>query len=90
MKTINFRQFAMFTDITKKNSVRADVSREFADAIYRGANGIVAHSVAMRIYESSGEMVLSAEEELFLREYIKGNTTPLFQDSFEANLKEKE
>ena len=90
MKTINFKQFAMFTDITKKNSVRVDVSRDFADAIYRGANGIVAHSVAMRIYESSGEMELNAEEELFLREYIKKNTTPMFQDSFEANLKDKE
>lgn len=89
MKTINFRQFAMFTDITKKNTVKTDVSRDVAEALYKRANGLVAHSVAMRIYEAQGEVALSEEEEAFLRRFVQAETTPVFQDSFEANLKEE-
>lgn len=77
----------MFTDITKKKAVKADVSRDIAEAIYKGANGLVAHSIAIRIYESQGDIELSAEEEAFLRRFIQEATTPVFQDSFEANLK---
>lgn len=87
MKTINFRQFAIFTDITRKNTATVDASRDVSEALYKGANGIMAHSLAIRIYESQGTIELSAEEEAFLRRFIQEATTPVFQDSFEANLK---
>lgn len=89
MKTINFKQFEVFTDITKKNTAKTDVSMAIADAIYKQAMGIMAHSVALRIYESNGEIELSPEEAAFLGRFIRENTTPLFQDSFESNLTDK-
>ena len=89
MKKINFRQFSLFTDISRKNTTKTDVSTAIADAIYKQAMGIMAHSLAIRIYESNGEIELSPEEAAFLGRFIRENTTPLFQDSFESNLIDK-
>ena len=65
-----------------------DISYILSNAIYTNIPGIVAHSVAMRIYESEGEIELSEEEishleswaEMFsgiiadsIKDYIKKN-----------------
>ena len=76
----------MFTDISQSNTVEVDVSRDLADHIYKEANGIVAHDLAFRIYRAEGEVELSEEEQNFLSSFI-ATTTPVFQDSFSANLK---
>lgn len=85
MKKINFKQFKFYTDITKQHTVDQDVSMSFADAIYKQANGILAHDLAFRIYRSTEAIELSEEEVNFLRSFV-ATTTPLFQDSFEMNL----
>lgn len=85
MKKIDFRHFKMFTDIEHQKTVETDVSRDFADTIYKNANGIVAHNLALRIYRSAEPVELSEEEVSFLTSFVEG-TTPIFQDSFAANI----
>ena len=85
MKKIDFRHFKVFTDISQTKSTVTDVSRDLADSIYLNANGIVAHDLAFRIYRSEGSIELSAEELAFLEKFL-AQATPVFQDSFHANL----
>lgn len=89
MKQIDFKHFKMFTDISQENTVETDVSRDFADTIYKNANGIVAHDLALRIYRATEPLAVTEEELTFLRSFIAG-TTPLFQDSFNNNIVENE
>lgn len=85
MKQIDFKHFKMFTDITQENTIETDISRDFADTIYKNANGIVAHDLALRIYRATEPLALTDEELAFLHPFISG-TTPVFQDSFNANI----
>lgn len=86
MTTINFRHFKIFSGISHEKSFVADVSTTLADHIYMTANGIMAHDLSFRIYRSEGPIELSAEELSFLKEFVKKHSTPVFQDSFYANL----
>lgn len=79
----------MFLDITQEKTQTVDVSRDLADTIYKNANGIVAHDLAFRIYRSEGPLELTDDELAFLTSFL-GSTTPIFQDSFSANVKEND
>ena len=85
MKTINFKEFRMFTDIRQVESIIIDYSVDFADLLYKNTNGIMGHDLALRIYRSEGPVSFNDEELSFLRDFITG-TTPIFQDSFEQNI----
>lgn len=89
MKTIDFRHFKMFTNISQTDTQETDISMEFADTIYKNANGIVAHDLALRIYRATEPLALTEEELAFLKSFIAG-TTPLFQDSFNNNIVEND
>lgn len=89
MKKINFKQFRLFKDITQTEFTTTDVSRQVAEIIYQNATGVLAHDVALRIYHSEGDVSLSAEEVDYLKMTLPLFTTPLFQDSFVANLKDE-
>lgn len=85
MKKINFKQFKTFTDITCEKTSLVDVRKPLADALYKNANGIAAHDLALRIYRSDGEIELEESDAQLLRNFAK-NLTPIFMDSFEENL----
>ena len=42
MKTLNLKEFKLFTDISRAGHIVVDARKEFANAIYMGMNGIVA------------------------------------------------
>ncbi len=75
----------MFLDITQEKTQIVDVSRDLADTIYKNANGIMAHDLAFRIYRSEGQLELTDDELAFLASFLN-STTPIFQDSFAANI----
>jgi len=87
MKTVNFKNFKMFKDITQEETVEVDARREIADSIYKNSAGIMAHDLALRIYRSEGAMELSDEEAGFLEDFASRGT-PLFTDSMKANITE--
>ena len=82
---INFKEFRMFVDITQENTRVVDVRREFADIIYKSVNGVVAHDLALRIYRSEGEIEANPEE-FGIMSQIAESGTPIFNDSFKANV----
>lgn len=87
MKKIDFKQFKTFTDITREKTALADVRKPLADTLYKTANGIAAHDLALRIYRSDGEIELEDSDVQLLRDFAK-SLTPIFMDSLEENLKE--
>lgn len=86
MKKINFKQFKTFTDITREKTSLVDVRKPLADALYKTANGIAAHDLALRIYHSDGKMELEDSDVQLLRDFAK-TLTPMFMDSLEENFK---
>lgn len=86
MKTIDFRHFKIFTDITKSDSMTVSVALEFADSLYKNATGIMAHDLAFRIYKSLEPVQMTDEEALYITEFCKKFSTPRFCDSLEANI----
>lgn len=84
--SINFKKFKLFKDISQTDSVTMDVSRDFSDLMYKNMNGIAAHDLALRIFRSTGEMELSREEAELMMEFAK-QTTPIFFDSLQANVR---
>lgn len=87
MKNIDFKQFKFFTDITREKTSLVDVRKPLADTLYKNANGIVAHDLALRIYRSNGEIELEDSDVRLLRD-LANILTPIFMDSLEENLKE--
>ncbi len=90
MPRINFKKFNLFTDISQERTDTIDVSRAFADILYKRGTGIAIHDLALRIYRSEGEMALSAEDAAIILENAKSACTPVFIDSLNANLREGE
>jgi hypothetical protein len=88
MKTINFKNFEMFDDISKETKTIVDVRRELADNIYRSTNGIVALDLALKIHKSNGPVELT-DEEYGVLEAFAMTGTPRFIESFRANVKDK-
>ena len=85
MKQINFKEFKSYTSIEKKETRKQDISLAFADLIYKSAVGVMAHDIALRIYEADGPVSFNDEEIKFLSDFVK-NMTPVFQDSFKDNI----
>lgn len=84
----NFKKFPVYMNIRKDMIQEEDISYILSNAIYTNIPGVMAHSVAMRIYEAEGDMELSDEEtsclaawaEMFsgiiadsIKDYIKNN-----------------
>ena len=88
MSKINFKQFKIFNDISQTEYRTVDVSRVFADTLYKNGTGIFIHDLALRIFRSEGEMELSTEEEQVICKAASQFCTPLFIDSLGANFTE--
>lgn len=88
MSRINFKEFKVFKDITQTEFRTVDVSRAFADTLYKNGTGIVMHDLALRIFRSEGEMELDKEEERIVRQTAAAFCTPVFIDSLSANFTE--
>lgn len=86
MKKIDFRHFKMFTDIAQEKTVEEDVHATFSDLLYKNLNGIQAHDLALRIYRAEGPVELSEDDLSLLNGFVESGFTPLFIDSFRANI----
>ena len=51
---IDFTDISIPTGIDKREQVRTDVRRDFANVIYRLGTGIEAHALALKIYNADG------------------------------------
>ena len=59
---LNFKKFPLFQGIDKSNILITDVSKAIADGLYNTVQGIAAHALALKIYNTIGEEEYSNEE----------------------------
>ena len=81
MRRIDFQHFNVYLSVSHKEARPMDVRETFADMIYNNVNGIKAHALALKIYESEGEadytddegkLVLVVAERLCVPGFIDG------------------
>lgn len=67
MARINFKKLPVYTGISRKKTVTGDARESFADLLYTRMNGIRAKNLALKIFNSEGDMYLDAEDEKLVR-----------------------
>ena len=82
---INFKELPVYTSIKKDASKPMDLSLSIANTIYTSVPGIVAHSLALRIYEQ-GEVELN-EDELRIIYDVANSFVGVLADSIKDNIK---
>lgn len=60
-KKVDFKAFPLYTNIKRNQTTEVDISEVIANTIYMNVGGVVAHSLALRIYEQ-GEVDLNEKE----------------------------
>ena len=80
---INFEDVGIYTDIERKTMVRLDMKKKIANDLYNHGQGIAFHALALKIYNSHGEIELSGEEYNLLMDYARQMCTPAAIDAFE-------
>lgn len=86
MSKIDFQQFKVYASITRKNVQTIDAREQFADMIYTHVNGIRAHALAMKIYESKGETEYNPDEVKMIRSVAGQLCVPGFIDGLNEQL----
>lgn len=83
MKTINFKEFKLYVNIEKTDYIVKDIKNEFANMLYVAANGLAAHALAFKLYNSEdGVIELNDQEIQLLTQLVEQNCVPSFIDSF--------
>ena len=83
---LNFKQFSIPTGISRKNRQIGDARESFANILYLNVNGIRAHALAMKIYNSEGEENYSPEEVKLIKEVAEKLCAPNFIDGLMEQL----
>lgn len=84
---INFEKFPMFTNIRKDDKREVNVKYELANLLYTKGQGVVCGALAMKIYQSEGEMEITEMEYNTLSAFVE-QFSPIFADSMKSYLKE--
>lgn len=79
---VNFKKFEMYTSIRKDSTVLVDVKDTVANTMYTSMPGIAPASLAMKIYNSDGEVELTQEEVLIL-DRMMGQSSGVMRDSWD-------
>lgn len=83
---LNFKQFRIPTGIDMKVYRTGDARESVANMIYLNVNGIRAHALALKIYQSEGLTDFSADEINVIREVSYKYATPAFIDGLNVQL----
>ena len=52
---IDFKKFKVYDTLDKTTPIILDISKELANGLYKTAQGIDGHALALKIYNSTGE-----------------------------------
>lgn len=80
MIKINFKEFAVYTGVSRKNKKVGDARETFANLLYTNVNGIRSHALALKIYQSEGETEFTDDEVLLIRRTAEAQCLPGFID----------
>ena len=90
MRKLDFQNFSIPTGISKRNKQTGDARESFANLIYLNVNGIRAHALAMKIYQSEGATIYTVDEIKLIQEVAEKLCTPNFIDGLQEQLKKGE
>lgn len=85
---IDFSKIEIFTDVAHTTCTICDLRTQFADVIYNMGNGIEAHALAFKIYNSEGPTFYDDKELMFIEKYSK-LCSPSFIDAIGNIIKTK-
>ena len=83
---IDFQNFNVYLSVSRKEARPMDVRETFADMIYNNVNGIKAHALALKIYESEGEADYTDDEVKLVRIVAERLCVPGFIDGLNEQL----
>ena len=86
MRRIDFQYFNVYLSVSHKEARPMDVRETFADMIYNNVNGIKAHALALKIYESEGEADYTDDEVKLVRVVAERLCVPGFIDGLNEQL----
>ena len=84
MVAINFEAIEVYTDIAKTEKIVTNEKKGFANAMYLQGRGIAFHALALKIYNSQGEMEYSDEEYELILKIAEAFYAPCFIDALRA------
>lgn len=90
MKKLNFKDLCIPTGISRKSHQIVDAREPFADLLYTRVSGIKSLRLALKIYESKGEVEYSDEETELMRRAVESYCLPNVIDAFSAMLDRQE
>lgn len=79
---IDFSKIEIYTDVAHTTCSICDIRTQFADVIYNMGNGIEAHALALKIYNSEGSTFYDDKELRLIEKYSK-LCSPAFIDVIE-------
>lgn len=83
---IDFQHFNVYTTVSRKDVRQMDVRETFADMVYNNVNGIKAHALALKIYDSAGYADYSDDEVKLVRIVAERLCVPGFIDGLNEQL----
>lgn len=83
---IDFEHFQIKKNMASKELVMCDVRENFANVLYRGGNGIRAHALALKIFNSEGPTDYNYEEYMLIKGTSEVMCTPAFIDGLKLQL----
>ena len=86
MRRRDFQHFNVYLSVSHKEARPMDVRETFADMIYNNVNGIKAHALALKIYESEGEADYTDDEVKLVRVVAERLCVPGFIDGLNEQL----
>lgn len=89
MKKLNFKEFDLPTGISRREHRTVDAREAIADLLYTHVNGIKAHRLAFKIYESEGATAYSEEETDLIRQAVEAYCLPGVIDGLAVQLSEE-
>lgn len=86
MATINFKEFSIYSGVSRKHKETGDARESFADLLYRNVGGIRSHALALKIYQSGGAAEYTTDEVKLIREVADKLCLPGFIDGLNDQL----
>lgn len=86
MKKLDFKEFRIPEGISGKRHRTVDAREAIADLLYTRVNGIRAHRLAFKIYESEGEAEYNDDEAALIRRAVENYCLPTVIDGLAAQL----
>ena len=86
MKKLDFKNFEIYTGVSKQKTQEGDARESFADVIYTRANGIRAADIAMKIYKSDGVIEFDDTEINLIQAISCQYCSPAFAESLNRQI----